>query len=74
MKRAEIIRLAVEADLYSSFVSFTALERFAALVSAAERKACAEICDERAAWWPMGSDERGEAEDCAYAIRTRRQE
>ena len=45
MKRAEITRLAVAADLYSGFVSVTALERFAALVAAAEREECARMFD-----------------------------
>ena len=74
MKRAEITRLAVAADLYSSSVSITAMERFAALVAAAEREACAQVCDERAAKSPMGSDEQCEAEDCAAAIRARGKE
>ena len=39
-----------------------------------EREACARVCDEQAAFWPMGSDEQCEAEDCAYRIRTRGQE
>ena len=43
MKRAEITRLAVAADLYSGFVSVAAIERFAALVAAAEREACAKL-------------------------------
>ena len=38
---------------------------------AAEREACAKVCDERAAAHPMGSDEQCEAEDCAAAIRAR---
>lgn len=50
------------------------VERFVALVAAAEREACAQVCDERAAKSPMGSDEQCEAEDCAYRIRTRGQE
>jgi hypothetical protein len=45
MKRAEITRLAVAADLYSGFVSVTAMERFAHLVAAAEREACARMFD-----------------------------
>jgi hypothetical protein len=40
---------------------------------AAEREACAKVCDERAAVHPMGSDEQCEAEDCAAAIRARAQ-
>ena len=40
----------------------------------AEREACARVCDEQAAFWPIGSDEQCEAEDCAYRIRTRGEE
>ena len=40
----------------------------------AEREACAQVCDERAAKSPMGSDEQCEAEDCAAAIRARGEE
>jgi hypothetical protein len=50
------------------------LTRFAALVAATEREACAKVCDERAAAHPMGSDEQCEAEDCAAAIRARGQQ
>jgi hypothetical protein len=44
---------------------------FHRLATAAEREACAKVCDERASKAPMGSDEQCEAEDCAYAIRAR---
>lgn len=48
------------------------LERFAALVAAAEREACAVICDEMHEQWKWGSDDphSGPA-DCAAAIRER---
>ena len=39
-----------------------------------EREACAQVCDERAAKSPMGSDEQCESEDCAYRIRARGKE
>lgn len=74
MNSDDITRMAREAGFGSfSDLYAPALERFAALVSAAERKACAAICDERAAKAPMGSDEGCEAEDCAFAIRARGQ-
>ena len=41
---------------------------------AAEREACAKVCDERAATAPIGSDEQCEAEDCAAAIRAKGQQ
>jgi acyl-CoA reductase-like NAD-dependent aldehyde dehydrogenase len=43
-------------------------ERFAALVRAAEREACAKVCDEQAKLW---SDEGGDAGTCAIYIRER---
>ena len=52
MKRDDVIRMAREAgmvvvdDVYSLL---TFLERFAALVAAAEREACAKVLDEMAA-------------------------
>lgn len=66
MTHDDIICMAREAgwsdDLLN--VSFTAplLERFAALVAAAEREACAKLCDD------IGG---AEAFDCASAIRAR---
>ena len=60
MTREEIIRMAREAglqhreaaeELYSPHcdgIYLDDLDRFAALVAAAEREACAEICDRRA--------------------------
>lgn len=49
------------------------LERFAALVAAAEREACAEVCDglERSYWNSAGDEEEPDAYDCAAAIRAR---
>ena len=40
------------------------VERFAALVRAAEREACAKVCDEVA-------ESRGDADECATEIRAR---
>jgi hypothetical protein len=45
-----------------------ALERFAALVAAAEREACAKVCDEYA---KNSSNPMNFAENCAAAIRAR---
>ena len=48
MNRDDIIAMAREAGYISSqFTSTTTLERFAALVAAAEREACARACEER---------------------------
>ena len=75
MDREEIIRMAREAgfEVYETDVWITdgwwteELERFAALVAAAEREACAKACD--------GMDHNGVmiAADCAAAIRARGQ-
>ena len=78
MDREDIIRMAREAgfsDTTNPFVAWGAsweqVERFAALVAAAEREACAKVCDavqkkneDDGAWmW--------EARNCAAAIRAR---
>jgi hypothetical protein len=79
--REDIIRMAREAgfsDTTNPFVAWGAsweqVERFAALVAAAEREACAKVCDavqkkneDDGAWmW--------EARNCAAAIRSRGQQ
>ncbi len=72
----EIIRMAREADTGPELFSFPIefLERFAALVAAAEREACAKVCidlpspadiPEGEGWWDVG------CVDCATAIRAR---
>lgn len=72
MGRDEIIRMAREAGVSNANVVWLChldeLERFAALVAAAEREACAKVCDE------LG-DEFADANpaDCAAAIRARGQ-
>jgi hypothetical protein len=53
MKREDIVRMAreigLEGPMKSGILVFMDdLERFAALVAAAEREACAQICDEHA--------------------------
>jgi len=66
MTRAEIIRMAREAG-YTSYDSLSErLHEFAALVVAAEREACADICDSEATI-------EGIAQKCASAIRARSQ-
>ena len=81
MDRNEVLRLALEAgfsDTDETGIWVTdgywdeAFERFAALVAAREREACAQVCDEmeKAAEgtdcckWPTPAD-------CAYVIRAR---
>jgi hypothetical protein len=76
LSRDDIIRMAREAgfDFNSLGATFTSgyldqhLERFAALVAAAEREACAKVCE--------AEGERVDASwvSCAAAIRARGQE
>ena len=77
MKKEEIKRLAglaeVPVGITGGNPTWEQIQKFAAMVAAAEREACAAICDERAAKSPMGSDEQCEGEDCAAAIRARGQ-
>jgi uncharacterized protein YggL (DUF469 family) len=70
MTQGDIIRMAREANadkfITENFWIFdgSELERFAALVAAAEREACAKVCEESHAFdWP----------ECAAAIRARGQ-
>jgi len=69
MTRDDIIRMAREAGCDIAWAD--SLERFAALVAAAEREACAKVCDARY----MGDNNREdmEARRCAAAIRARGQ-
>jgi len=65
MDREDIIRMAREVGLDPDLWNYTdAFERFAALVAAAERRACADECVKLA----VGG---GFAADCAAAIRER---
>jgi hypothetical protein len=47
------------------------IERFAALVAAAEREACAKVCDTRALQFHSPSPFRAELQEVAAAIRAR---
>ena len=71
MTHEEIIRMAREANIKQAIetphlLMVHELERFAALVAAHEREACAKVCD--------GMDHNGVmiAADCAAAIRARK--
>ena len=80
MTRDEIIRMAREAGAktprsiwpptLAMSIDFKPeqLERFAALVAAAEREACAKVCDEYDGSWYAY---RKGAQECAAAIRAR---
>ena len=73
MNREDIIRMAREAGAevfpHASVFSANDIARFAALVAAAEREACAKACEARF----MGDMTREdmEARRCAAAIRAR---
>lgn len=76
MTRDEIIRMAREADcmhvnLYGDqAMAIERLTRFAALVAAAEREACAKICDEQY-MRARTSPDAVRANACAERIRAR---
>ena len=80
MTRDDIIRMALESGLQSvkehwgtvyRAVGASNLERFANLVAAAEREACAKVCDADAHSWPYPSHGNAAAKLCAQAIRAR---
>lgn len=82
MTRDEIIRMARDAGLAQlhgqTFPGHAytpeALERFAALVAAAEREACAKVCDQRkiiTPEWQLDQHYNQGASHCAAAIRAR---
>ena len=81
MTREDIIRMAREADsgfeggpdadgtLVDSLIGLDAIERFAALVAAAEREACARVCDTHTVDDVLVGV--GIAQSCAAIIRAR---
>jgi hypothetical protein len=76
MDRDDIIKLAHKAGLYLAtdvhwmpIIGLEYAEKFAALVAAAEREACAKVCEELNAW---NEDDPGSS--AAAAIRARGKE
>ena len=72
MTREEVMEIAYESGMIAGYEGEPdLLERFAKLVAAAEREACAKVCDARciADGW-----EGCYADECAAAIRARGQE
>ena len=67
MTRKDIIRMARESGIIQPEIVFTHLERFAALVAAAEREACAKLCEWKTGLKPVDTA----IETCAAAIRAR---
>ena len=77
MTRDDVIAMAREARLPACHATHpVALERFAALVAAAEREACAQVCESK---MPNPVQNWADAQivnalrDCAEAIRARRE-
>lgn len=75
MTKADILRMAREAGLPDPMVFYIGYERFANLVAAAEREACAKVCEGRIGgavkddqWW---RGFRSAMAQCADAIRAR---
>ena len=81
MDREEIIRMAREAvrlpepqtpqEEAIERALAPIFERFAALVAAFEREACAKVCDELKPFGPHLYIQKATAQDCAAAIRAR---
>ena len=61
MSKEDIIRMAREAGVLSGYEA-ELFQRFAALVAAAEREACAKVCEDIGNPWAL---------DCAFTIRAR---
>jgi hypothetical protein len=80
MTKDDIIRMARKAGIAQYGLGWTCwegqLERFAALVAAAEREACARVCEDINAKyaWPADIAERVASQWCADAIRARGQQ
>ena len=76
MTRDDIERMAIEAGGGTPEwdgiweLSGDALQRFAALVAAAEREACAKVCEETTTAWTE-YEYNSACMDCAKAIRAR---
>lgn len=82
MTRDDIVRMAQEAAIMppnwgATENQWRSLERFAALVAAAEREECAKVCDEAVAseyaTGKVDHNEMGWTQACAIAIRNRGQ-
>jgi hypothetical protein len=79
MDREDIIRMAREVGIEfdprwgTCYTGNVQLERFAVLVAAAERSACAKVCEILGAEDDSFYAEFSRAKDCAAAIRARGQ-
>ena len=74
MTREEIIRMAREVGIGPVY-GHESIERFAALVAAHEREACAKVCDDKVnseyATGKVDHNEMAWTQACAIAIRAR---
>jgi hypothetical protein len=79
MTQEDIIRMARKVGLIvdANQSGFDSVEAFAALVAAAEREACAKVCDDLYRAWTLEEDEDEieppDAIDCKLAIQARGQ-
>jgi hypothetical protein len=72
MSRDEIIRMADEAKLIAVMEMFEEeVVRFATLVAAAEREACAKVCEDMSGPIEIFNPKHVHYIDCAAAIRAR---
>jgi hypothetical protein len=76
MSEEEILRMALDTGFDADDeITLTSLARFAALVAAVEREACAKVCEELRDGWLQGLGRyefMGEGADfCADAIRAK---
>jgi hypothetical protein len=73
MTRDDITRMAREAGCVDPMVFLASYERFAALVAAAEREACAEVCEQEVCACCWSDDAQAAAEHLSERIRARGQ-
>ncbi len=84
MNRDEINRIILDNELFHGTMALGVvmdadhLEKFANLVAATEREACAKVCDEKVdaeyATGKVDHNEMGWTQACAAAIRARREQ
>ena len=84
MIKEDIIRMAREADMQLAWIAtvpdtnkmkvlcdFDQVQHFAALVAAAERRACVKVCEELLTIISSGDEHMDGVTDCIVAIRAR---
>jgi hypothetical protein len=74
MTREEVMEMAYESGMIAGYEGEPdLLERFAALVAAAEREACAEVCEQEVCACCWSDDAQAAAEHLSERIRARGQ-